>query len=404
MKGIKIQVFFLFAFVKSMVGQTTLQNEVSIATGTEVSIVDHLTIASNGILRNDGELILKGNLINNGILSYTTGSLSGTFSFEGDMQKVSGTQTAIFYNVLFNNTETALLGNILIDGVTDFTKGIINTRDYQGSIIFNETATHNNASNTSFVNGAALKRGAQNFTFPVGDKNAYRSVTIENLDGVNLFSGTYFLANSHEQYPHDQKDDIIKFIDTKEYWKIEQVQGNDAAIITLSRDPNTSSPEIVNTAIADLRIVRWDASENYWVNEGAVVKATNDNSIKTVTKVSGYGIYALATVFRDKIYPDDVVVYNNLTPNGDGVNDALLIEGIEKHPNNVVRIFNRWGRAVFEIKGYNNKDKVFKGYANTSLTLDKSSVLPAGTYYYILTYTVAGKLIRKIDYLYINGK
>ena len=99
-----------------------------------------------------------------------------------------------------------------------------------------------------------------------------------------------------------------------------------------------------------------------------------------------------------------MVVYNNLTPNGDGINDVFIIVGIEEHPDNVVLIFNRWGSKVSEIKGYNNKEKAFRGFANVGLTLNNSEVLPSGTYYYILTYTVNGELVRTLKYLYINGK
>jgi gliding motility-associated-like protein len=123
-----------------------------------------------------------------------------------------------------------------------------------------------------------------------------------------------------------------------------------------------------------------------------------------MTNVSGYGIYALATIYADKVLPGNVVVYNNLTPNGDGINDVFIIVGIEEHPDNVVLIFNRWGNKVSEIKGYNNKEKAFRGFANVGLTLNNSEVLPSGTYYYILTYTVNGELVRTLKYLYINGK
>jgi gliding motility-associated-like protein len=99
-----------------------------------------------------------------------------------------------------------------------------------------------------------------------------------------------------------------------------------------------------------------------------------------------------------------VVVYNNLTPNGDGINDVLVIVGIEEHPDNVVLIFNRWGGKVSEIKGYNNEEKAFRGFSNAGLTLNNSEVVPSGTYFYVLTYTVNGARVRKINYLYINGK
>ncbi|GEP90889.1 conserved repeat domain-containing protein/gliding motility-associated C-terminal domain-containing protein [Chitinophaga terrae (ex Kim and Jung 2007)] len=43
---------------------------------------------------------------------------------------------------------------------------------------------------------------------------------------------------------------------------------------------------------------------------------------------------------------------NAITPNGDGVNDKWVIEGLEKYAENELTILNRWGNHVFEQKGY----------------------------------------------------
>ncbi len=51
---------------------------------------------------------------------------------------------------------------------------------------------------------------------------------------------------------------------------------------------------------------------------------------------------------------DDIVPINVITPNGDGVNDYLVIPNIQKYPNNSVRIYNRWGVEVAFFKPYRN--------------------------------------------------
>lgn len=74
-----------------------------------------------------------------------------------------------------------------------------------------------------------------------------------------------------------------------------------------------------------------------------------------------------------------VVVYNGVTPDGDGKNDFLLlkyVEVVEGADQNKVTIFNRWGDVVFDTEDYNNTDKVFAGKSNGG------SELPAGTYFY----------------------
>jgi len=69
-----------------------------------------------------------------------------------------------------------------------------------------------------------------------------------------------------------------------------------------------------------------------------------------------------------------IVVYNAVTPNGDGRHDFLEIDNISFYENNVVRVFNRWGEEVDRIEGYDNSTNVFTG--------DK---LPSGTYYYLVS-------------------
>ena len=70
----------------------------------------------------------------------------------------------------------------------------------------------------------------------------------------------------------------------------------------------------------------------------------------------------------------EINVAEAITPNGDGINDNWMIYNIENHPNNYVRVFNRWGELVFEARNYQNDwDGHFKS---------KSESLPGGASYY----------------------
>ncbi|MFZ5970743.1 MAG: gliding motility-associated C-terminal domain-containing protein [Bacteroidota bacterium] len=84
----------------------------------------------------------------------------------------------------------------------------------------------------------------------------------------------------------------------------------------------------------------------------------------------------------------DIVVYNGMSPNGDGKNEALIFEFIDLLPetaNNQVSIYNRWGHVVFEIINYNNTTRVFTG-------VDKDGRdLPAGAYFYKVDFTSSKK-------------
>ncbi len=83
------------------------------------------------------------------------------------------------------------------------------------------------------------------------------------------------------------------------------------------------------------------------------------------------------------------------SPNGDGNNDNWVIEGIALHPNNVVRIYNRSGKIVYEMKGYNNS---FNGFSNK---INSGSKLPVGAYYFTVEFNTPGAKPAK-GWVYIN--
>ncbi len=70
----------------------------------------------------------------------------------------------------------------------------------------------------------------------------------------------------------------------------------------------------------------------------------------------------------------DLAIYSGFSPNGDGKNDAFIIQGIEKYPNSRLMIFNRWGNEVYQKEGYLND---WEGTWN-------GKPLPDGTYFYVL--------------------
>jgi len=103
--------------------------------------------------------------------------------------------------------------------------------------------------------------------------------------------------------------------------------------------------------------------------------------IVTVTdRVSGCSASDSVRVHVSGEVPRDcIVLYNFITPNGDGINDTWVIDCIENYPDNAVQIFDRWGDRIISFEGYNNTTRVWSG------TNAKGALLPDGTYYYVLT-------------------
>ena len=72
----------------------------------------------------------------------------------------------------------------------------------------------------------------------------------------------------------------------------------------------------------------------------------------------------------------NLIVYNTVTPNGDGDNDVWNIDNIQAYPDAEVTVINRYGMEVFNTTDYANNlwDGTFDG-----------KDLPDGAYYYIIT-------------------
>jgi gliding motility-associated-like protein len=69
-----------------------------------------------------------------------------------------------------------------------------------------------------------------------------------------------------------------------------------------------------------------------------------------------------------------LVIHTGFSPNGDGINDFFIIDGLERYPSNKLVIFNRWGNEVFRKEGYKND------WGGEWTTRE----LPDGTYFYFL--------------------
>jgi gliding motility-associated-like protein len=67
----------------------------------------------------------------------------------------------------------------------------------------------------------------------------------------------------------------------------------------------------------------------------------------------------------------DIFAPNVLTPNGDGANDFLIFDGLDKYPGSQLVVFNRWGNKIYENDNYKND------WSPTDIS--------DGTYFYILT-------------------
>lgn len=121
-----------------------------------------------------------------------------------------------------------------------------------------------------------------------------------------------------------------------------------------------SVPSWSNNAIPNTSVVKPISNTSYTVNAVDLNGCVGD------------------IVFNVGINTDcDIITYNGFTPNGDGINDFWIIDNIEKHPNNKVYIYNRWGNKIFETSQYNNASNKWDGKLN-------GKAVTSGTYFYMI--------------------
>ena len=82
---------------------------------------------------------------------------------------------------------------------------------------------------------------------------------------------------------------------------------------------------------------------------------------------------------------EQLAASEGISPNGDGILDYWVIEGIENHPENVVQVFNPWGDIVFETSNYDNRDIKWDGRSNLRGRIG-GAVLPDGVYLYVIRF------------------
>jgi gliding motility-associated-like protein len=136
------------------------------------------------------------------------------------------------------------------------------------------------------------------------------------------------------------------------------------AIASIATPPIEGPTLYCRTANTGLRytIAGPPAAYQWAITNGTIVEGQGTNTVQvdlpplaTATlRVAPLDLAACETILS--ISPDNscLYFYNVVTPNGDGKNDAFVIENIERHPKTALIIFNRWGRQLYHSDDYHN--------------------------------------------------
>jgi gliding motility-associated-like protein len=92
-----------------------------------------------------------------------------------------------------------------------------------------------------------------------------------------------------------------------------------------------------------------------------------------VTALDVNGCLSWDTVRVNVLPFDEPIFYSAFTPNGDGNNDFFYIGNIQKFPDNILKVYNRYGQVIYTSAQYKNDwDGSYQG-----------NKIPTGTYFYV---------------------
>ncbi|MEM9360979.1 MAG: gliding motility-associated C-terminal domain-containing protein [Bacteroidota bacterium] len=319
---------------------------------------------------------------------------------------VSGSSNPVFTDLeIFTDNGLQLDTWVGVTNNANFISGNVltskaNTDNY---LNFIDDAFFTGTGNENHVNGYVGASNKSIISFPVGDGNRIRHLTITSTEINDLVRCAYFFEDPSAPVSLSEtfNTDIVATDDLQisnfEFWRLE---GTESSVVTLTWDVQ-SNISLFAESTENILVVGWNRESNQWESLGNTgVNGNLDNGSITSNAFlpNDYEILTLGGT-DELLEPFSVLELDNyfLTPNGDGVNDFLLIDGIETVPDNLLNIYNRYGVLVYSKLNYANE---FNGISNRNSVLSRNSGLSAGVYFYVLTVNDTREKFQ--GYLYIS--
>lgn len=289
----KIFTFLALVIPWSLKAQMVYNNGASLTllSGSSMKVNGNVQMQSGSSFSNNGTLTVTGNVVSNaaGITS------TGTLLFNGSsMQTLSGNQTFIAKDVVFNNAAGITLASPLrATGIVSFTSGIVTSSTSSAPLIITSTGSVSGAGNSSHVNGYVTREGTGDFTFPIGDGSRFQPVSVNLAANSNGLIARYYGSDAGTASFGTTGNSAVALesYNVNEYWDISPV-GAATGNVTVFWD-NYKSPVITNTALLTVAHKR----NGSWLNEGAqtVTGTTTSGSVKSVA-IGSWSPFTLGTL------------------------------------------------------------------------------------------------------------
>ena len=178
-------------------------------------------------------------------------------------------------------------------------------------------------------------------------------------------------------------------------------------------------PSQSEVSLSDNPVVNFtNTTENYtpsnttWAwSFGDGNNSTEHSPSHTYTSPNDYSVVLIVstdkgcgdTISKIIIVEDDIFIPNIITPNGDGVNDVLVIGNINPLRINSLKIYNRWGKKVYDQANYKPRARCIKlgedswscnEYEDIDMGWGDQNIAD-GVYYYVFTYQGVTKEVQR---------
>jgi len=292
-------------------------------------------------------------------------------------------------------------------GTTSYTASVVNATS-----VITITPITNNPTATVKVNGAAVSSGTASAGIPLNAGPNTITTIVTAQDGITTITYTVIVTRAPSSNATLANLTVSSgtlspafATGTNNYT---DAVSNATSVITLT--PATSDPN-ATIKVNGIAVTSGTASGSIALAAGAntintVVTAQDGVSTRTysiiVTRAGGPVNNPDQTISVEQtpaisMENDGIMVHQALSPNGDGINDFLVIDGIAAYPENRLTIINRNGALVFEAQGYDNTSKVFDGHSNKT-----GAMQVPGTYFYALDYSVNGVTKHKTGFIILK--
>jgi gliding motility-associated-like protein len=388
----------------SRVYAVTASNGIYVIDGHTNAVLGSLPGGGPIFFSADGSLLYTGNLVVNTASNAVVNTLPGSIiSLSNSTASCGGTPVSftITVNPTANNDSLANLsissGKLtpaFAPGTTGYAATVSNATT---SVTVTPTASDPAATIT--VNGAITASGSASAGIPLSVGANTISIVVTAQGSAPTKTYTVIVTRRPSDYAFlanlQTSSGTLKpaFVSTTLSYAVRV--GRTTTSITVTPTAGNAFETITVDGTA---VVSGTASSPIALNDGLnyitiIVTAQNGTNTRTyslaVTKESGAmnSFYQPVSVTDSsnnaQLAIDGIKVHLGVSPNGDGINDILYIDGITAYPENKLLIMNSSGTLVFETQGYDNSTRVFDGRSNKNGSMQ----LP-GTYFYSLEYKV----------------